>query len=236
MTPQMGVVTPDDVSAAVAAEAAARLAADAAEAAARAAWDAAHVADAAAHHSTEIPEGRAASAAVTLLSEPGVVIWGTLAQAYAVDTIYHFPLYVRTPITVDQVTFEITVAGGAGTTCRIGIYAADLNWQPLALKVASAQLAIDAVGVVNGALAATVLQEGRYLIAFHLGANVSCQTARYVSWPCFFNPVFSGSPIVMALTKATAYAALADPGVAWDTIGYGVEGIRRPILLRVSVP
>lgn len=195
-----------------------------------------HAADADAHHPEEIPEGRGYYNTTTLLSLPGAIALTWSAKAYAKNNVYYFPIHVRTPITIDQVTFEVTVAGGAGKKARIAIYAADTNWQPGAQSVASAELAIDAVAVVNGALTDTELREGRYLIALTLEDNTTLRGIWYGGQMLGWSPTLGADADPQRIYVSKTYAALADPGTAWDTIGTSATGLIYPVFLQVKTP
>jgi len=183
-----------------------------------------------------VAPGRAKSATVTYLSIPGYDgIGSTDTVAYIKDRVYYAPLYVRTPITIDQVTIEVTTAAGAGEKARAGIYDADKDWQPGALKVASAEMAIDAVAVVNTSITSTTLQEGRYLAAFNIEGNATFRIARYGLVIGLYTNI-TGNLGIKSMYVASAYGALADPGTAWDTVAAGPEGVYQPVYLRVTTP
>lgn len=194
MTPQMGVYTKADADADIAA----------------------HAAVPSAHHPQEVVEGRGYYGTTSLIGVPGVrfASVGTLTATY--NRIFYISFMVTTPITVNQVIIEVTTPAAAGKKCRIGIYAADKNWQPLARKVASAQIAIDTAAVVTTDVTATVLTPGRYLIAFTGEATAIFRSARGADKYIQLDPVFGASAIVTDIFVAATYAALPDPGTAWD--------------------
>ncbi len=197
---------------------------------------AAHVAVLDAHHSEEIPEGRGLYGGVYLYSIPGGTAWRPGTVALNANRLHYVPIYVRTPITIDQVIIEVTGAAGAGNMGRIAIYEADVNWMPGALVVASAEFAIDAAVVVVTNIVATTLQEGRYLIGLNLEANVTLRSAEYGLPYMGFDPGLSASHNILIVFVAAAYGALPDPGTAWDTVVTGASGIAHPVWLRVLTP
>lgn len=198
---------------------------------------AAHKLVADAHHPEEIPDGRGYYNTTSLLKIPGVA-HGIATTPFAIpaNNIFYYPIYVRTPITVDQVNIEITTAAGAGEKCRIAIYAADKNWQPGALQVASAEIAIDAIAVVATALASTTLQEGRYLIALVLEGGASFRVARYATNLVGYRATLGADTHPKYLAVSFLYAALPDPGTAWDTILFGNDGLYQAVYLQVATP
>ena len=199
-------------------------------------WAFDHTADPDAHHSEEIPDGRGKMGATYYLSLPGITAYTDSSYPLTLNRINYTPYYVRTPITVDQVVIEVTVAAGAGEKCRIGIYEADINWQPGALVVASAEIAIDAVAVVTTAIAATILQEGRYLIAITCEGSITVRSMITTSPFVGFQPTLGGLPCLNAVYIAAAYAALPDPGTPWITISVSSTPHAHYVWLRVLTP
>jgi len=195
-----------------------------------------HAADPNAHHPEEIPEGRGRYNTTTLLSIPGTDSLSATTLEYVKDRIYYMPILVRTPITIDQFTIEVTTAAAAGEKCRIAIYAADTDWQPGARQVASAEIAIDANAVVDAAITETTLQEGRYLIAITLQGTATLRTMRYINLPFGFMPTFGGTPNPIQIYVAAPYAELPVSGTAWDTVVTSNININHPVLLRVKTP
>lgn len=236
MSPQMGEYTQEDANADIAAHNALTIVHGTVDDVADQTDIENHRLDADAHHSEEIPEGRGVGAGVTYLKIPGD--YPTLGTTLALtdDNIWYFPIIVKTPITIDQVVVEITAAAGAGEQALFAIYHADINWQPLALVVASAAFAIDGAAVVSTALAATVLQEGRYLMALILEGDATFRAAWYCHPILGFVPTMGVGFFLQLVYVAQAYGALPDPGTVWNLRGTGANSLSRPCFLRVTVP
>lgn len=195
-----------------------------------------HKDDADAHHPEEIPEGRGYYGTTTLLSVPGCFGVGMSTQGLVANRIYYFPIHVRTPITIDQVTIEVTTEGSAGEKCKIAIYAVDSGWQPLARLVASADIAIEAQAVIDTAITETTLQEGNNLVACTVEGNVTLRTLKYGLPLMGFVPTLGASSQLRGFYVAASYAALPDPGTAWDTPDATTESIKPFVFLRVKTP
>lgn len=196
----------------------------------------AHAIDADAHHSRAIADGRSRYNTTNLLVIPGTVSQMDSTTEILANTIQYYPIRVRTPITIDQVVFEVTTPAAAGEKARIAIYAADTDWQPGALQVASAEIACDAGAVVTTDIAETTLQEGRYLIAIICEGNTSFRTTRYVSFLGEYKATLGANPLPAAPRVSQAYGALPDPGTAWDTISWLSEPTKYPVFLNVKTP
>ncbi len=199
-------------------------------------WAYDHVADASAHHPAVVAEGRPYYGTTYGLSLPGVSPQGVGLVAWLSDRIYYAPIYVVTPITIDRMVIEVSSATSAGKKLRAAIYDADVNWQPVAQKVASAEIALDAVAVVTTAITATTLTAGRYLIAWTIQENVSLRAVRYDSRYSGYIGTFGASAMFYEWYVTAAYAALPASGTAWDTVLTTSQGMYYPILLRVLTP
>lgn len=196
-----------------------------------------HTDDPDAHHSEEIPDGRGLYNATKLLMLPGVSAGGGGTVAFVKDLIHYFAIKPTTPITIDQVTIEVTAAAGGGEKCRIAIYEADINWQPGDLVVASAEIAIDAIAVVDTAITETTLQEGRYLVALIVEGNVTLRKANVGTFPIIgYKTTLGTVPRVGCPIAAQAYGVLLDPGTAWDDITKSTTYQEEVVFFNVLTP
>ena len=90
------------------------------------------------------PQGRLIASAITYLSLPGVALLGTVSTlTQAANFVRYFPMLVSTPITIDQLSTEVTSAAAAGKLLRMGIYAADTAWQPMSVVCDTGALAAE---------------------------------------------------------------------------------------------
>lgn len=196
-----------------------------------------HAADADAHHPEEVANGRGRYNSTNFVVLPNIYsAIATTTSALTASKLYYFPIIVRTPITIDGVVYEVTVAAGSGEKLYFAIYAADINWQPGARQVVSAELAIDAVAVVNGSLTETTLQEGRYLMAVNCEGNTTFRAARYAGTHVGYIATLGSSFFTAELKVAEAYAEPGATGTAWDTISGSAEPIKYPFWLKVKTP
>lgn len=195
-----------------------------------------HTADPDAHHSEEVAEGRGYYNTTTLLSLPGARGVSDSTKAINANKVFYAPIIVTTPIVIDQVVLEVTVAAGAGEKARVGIYAADINWQPGALQVASAEIAIDAIAVVTTDITETTLQEGRYLIALTVEGNATFTTMKTTLDVIGYKTTLGGTPCRDSVYVNKAYAALADPGTAWDSVTSSSNPAWHAVWLRIKTP
>lgn len=183
---------------------------------------------------TAIAEGRPKTGATIPYTIPGVEMLSTNTFAIGTNTVRYNPMFVSTPITLDQIAIEVTSAGAGGTTARLGIYHADADWQPTALVVDAGTVAVDSTGVKTASIN-TTLQPGRYLLAFNASGAPTLRTragaTRYMGSPAALGTAFTGT-----MSKALAYAAFTDPGTAWDTTLTSGSGFICFIFVRVATP
>lgn len=160
--------------------------------------------------------------ATSYLTLPGVAFVGAITVlGNSANVVYYQPFRVGPrSLTLDSLVCEITTVGAAGKKCRMGVYKADADWQPLALVVQTAEFAADALAVITMGSLATALPPGRYLTAFtsdgapNLRAYNGCLADGLLLLPTLGN----SNPHVYRWSKTRTYAALPDPGVVADTI------------------
>lgn len=134
----------------------------------------------------------------------------------------YFPFVVLRPLTITAAKLNVQVAGTAGVKSRFGLYEAGANWQPGALVRDWGEFATDAGGIKTGILPGTpdVLAPGRYLLCYRQTVVASQPTLRSIPYTCnwFHNYDVVNNVFEQTFTKTEAYAALPDPGSAWDTV------------------
>ena len=177
-------------------------------------------------------EARPKAAATELLIVPNVGFIAQGSSALTATRLYYMSFVVRTSITVTQMTIEVTAASGAGTGVMVGIYKADTDWQPTTLELDGGELLTDAIAVVSVTGLSTVLQPGNYLIAMHAESNPTLRYARGAA--PFINPVVSATILPSFLYVAKAYAALSNPGTAWDTPTYATTPLQYYVFLGIT--
>lgn len=183
-----------------------------------------------------LAEGRPVyGAGVTILTIPGVEFTGSVSTAAMVaDTLRYAPMFVVTPITLDRIGLEVTTAGAAGKVLRLGIYNADLNWQPTSLVLDAGTVAADSTGqkliTINQALPA-----GRYLLVLNTDGT---PTVRYVTGGQRYMGInaLGGAPFHFKMVVSSAYGAFAGTGVAWDTTQSVASAFGHIVVVRVSTP
>lgn len=183
-----------------------------------------------------IPEGRGrTSGGVNNLSIPGLESAAQSTTGVTSNRLVYEPILIPTAITIDLLAVEVTTLF-VGGLMRLGIYNADVHWQPTSLVLDAGTVATDTLGVksisINQALPA-----GRYLFAFVMNSSTpQFRTARGGSRLYGYNPAL-GTTIFTASVQVTfAFGTLPDPGTAWDTPNYVNSGNSHLIFCRESVP
>lgn len=160
----------------------------------------------------------------------GVCLSVTSAVAGA-NAIGYEPFIVdEESVTLVQFECEVTSAAAAGKLLRLALYAADIDWQPLALLYDSGTIAADTLGrkVVSPGI---TLPPGRYVGARQTDGT---PTMRAITG----NPAGHGmgnlgtNPFLGAYFKAVTFAAYTDPGTKWDSVTSNSSPMARWLLFQ----
>lgn len=184
----------------------------------------------------EMRAGRPKWGTSTIWSLPGVYVTGVGARAIVANRLYYFPFQIYKAKTLDQLLLEVTAAGAALTVARMGIYAADLDWQPGALILDAGAVAVDSTGVKSIALA-QALSPGQYLLCVLSNGAPTLRTWLGSHQGLGIYPAWGPNSILVGFSAAQTYGALPNPGPAW---GVGLENSATPfeymVLVRESSP
>lgn len=183
-----------------------------------------------------VAQGRVKNGSTVYYQIPGAFPISVATLSCAQNIIRYAPMLVATPITLDQLACEVTTAGGAATTLRMGIYNADTDWQPTSLVVDAGTVAADSTGVKTASIS-TTLAAGRYLLAMNTDANpVALRNIRHSGPIAPIYNTIGASPLAIAWRVAQAYGSLPSTGVAWTLdSGSGVP-FDCVVFCRVSTP
>lgn len=186
-----------------------------------------------------------ATAADTIyIGVPGASFQSSAATFVVGSDIYYSPFQVERAIDVNQLSVEITGAGVAGNTCRIGVYEDDDgDFQPDALIDDAGTVASDSTGWKNVAVTFT-LQPGFYLSALICDSAPSLRLHTphsYLTGPIdgtttstarFMHIIRDSAP-----TGTPHASGFADPGDSpWETVTLGNNGgIGHWVMMRWSL-
>lgn len=162
-------------------------------------------------------QGRFVLSGTNYYQLPGVTTLSTTTATLTGGTLVYCPIKVEKTITVDQIALEVTSLV-SGNQARVGIYNADGTWQPTTLVVDGGLIDTGTNGVKTASISAT-LTSGFYLLAFHSNNSSTGFRIFRSNTLSQIHVNLGSSPWIGRLSKATAFAPLANPGVAWDTIG-----------------
>lgn len=186
-----------------------------------------------------VPQGRLKASGVAHPSIPGAQWQSNATQAIVANQVRYNGFIVDTPITIDQLVAEIT-ATGAATLLRMGIYAADLDWQPTGAPVVDGGT-VSAAAAVAVAISVNVqLAPGRYLTA--LNADGACTLRSWRGdgtrggWG--IAPALGAGSQNTIVTAAQTFGALPTPGTVFVTAGVtaGNTAPTHVMLIRTSAP
>lgn len=161
-------------------------------------------------------EGRPAAASISSVVLPGVEINAIATDSFGTGNILYMPIYVAAPMTFGSMVLEVTTAGAAGATARMGVYNADVNLQPTSLVVDAGTVATDSTGVKTATVSTTTLPAGRYLLAFATSVSATFRIARGGQRYIQLRSTLGASGLRYQFYIAQSYGAFASTGVAWN--------------------
>lgn len=174
------------------------------------------------------PDMRLKLAGTTFYDAPGIGLEGWRTIGFDQNRIYYYPMVVRgRTLSVAEMAFTVTSAGGAGSTGRVAIYRANLDAQPLSLVAGATGIAVDTTGKKTASISAT-LPPGNYLRAIWFTAGVALGQ-RFGYGPAvgaLVNDLTEYQFVrrVYANRDTTAFTSWADPGTAWTAYETGNQG------------
>ena len=179
--------------------------------------------------------GRAKIGGSSYFTIPGTFISVALTNTRSADEVVYTPWITKVPIVIDQIKFEVTtaVAGNA----RVGIYAADADWQPISKPlVDSGDIDTSTTGekVYGISPSGVYLPPGRYLSVLNCSA---APTLRYFRGSPAANSVGStlgASSVVGELVSSQTYGAFPNPGTTWSGNSSSSIGFGHYLLFRIS--
>lgn len=185
---------------------------------------------------TAFKDGRPKAGGTTFYTLPGVPIHGThtWTGGMASNEDHYFPLFVDTPIVVDQLAMEITTSSAGNG--RMGLYRGDTDWQPVGGPLAdSGDISTNSTGIKTYTPGTPIfLPRGPYLAVY-------CQSSTATMWATLGSGpggIVPSSTIqgCSQIYASRTYAAFPTPGTAWTLNRTSGDGLWYAMVLRVSVP
>lgn len=140
---------------------------------------------------------------------------------YAANQIKYMPFVVSKTCTLDRLGVEVTIAGTAGSTVRIGIHRS-VNNLPDALVVDAGTILGDSA-TFQSINISTVLVPGLYFFTVNQSATITFRTVPLASAPAVLgSPSTAGSVLATYYFRSLTLAPFANPATAPDTIGTAV--------------
>jgi hypothetical protein len=176
------------------------------------------------------------AASGTIYAIPGVTASAHSTTArIAANDCYH-PIHAEDYLTFDRVAVEVTTAGTAGATGRVGLYAAGTDWQPTGTLIEDfGSFLIDSTGIktMTPSGGSRTIPGGRYLLALNISAAATfrCVRGGIVSQQL---TATAGSLFITQLAVSRAHAVFPSTPLAWTTASPNTVPFEYPILLRVT--
>ncbi len=128
----------------------------------------------------------------------GIVQAQTIHLQYTWNTLLFTPWYVATPMTIDQIGFEVTSAASSGGKARVGIYSATTTWDADELIEATEEIAVDSTGVKL------------------LSVDIDLPAGRYIA--CLLQSAVDNAATVRSyILDFNRYLGFPSGGATWDT-------------------
>lgn len=182
-----------------------------------------------------VQKARVVLSGLTYGSLPGVGSISSGTTTLAANQVRYLPIVVDTPITVDQLILEVTTAGAASTTARMGIYTAGLDWMPVTLVVDGGTVAVDSTGAKTLSISQQ-LMPGRYLLTINTDGTPTLRYVRGSINSALLTDAFGSSPIVGHLRATQTYGAFPATPTA-PTLAVAVTaGPDYVLCTRISTP
>jgi hypothetical protein len=187
--------------------------------------------------------GRFKKSGTTYYTLPGVALSGIAASGTRIaNTDYYAPFFCDTPLVIDQLVSEV-VTVDSGKAFRIGIYPADLDWQPAAGAAPladSGDLSLTTAAVVTYTPGSPIyLPRGRYLTVLNMNSNFIGVLRCLIGQPShsFLDTTIGSTAYSRDFRVARTYAAFPTPGTPWNTTGNNAAtpGMHC-VVVRVSQP
>ena len=163
---------------------------------------------------------------------PGAVQTG-LNRVITADRLHYGIIWLPTPLLVTSLMIDIVTA--AAGNIRIGLYSADVNWQPVGGPLAdSGDISSGTTGLKTYTPSTPIyLPAGRYLTAMHCSAAPTVRSHRGLV-ESSIDAAMGSNLFPQFFYISTAYAAFATPGVAWTTTVGSSSSSETPVSLGVA--
>lgn len=134
------------------------------------------------------------------------------------NTIYYQPFIVSGTASITVSAVGVNISTLSTGSMRIGIYAANNNFQPTTLKVDAGTVSVTTTGWKSITGLTTVLTPGVYLFAYVCDGTPTCSSLIGQPSTGYWFDTALPTNWVKQLRVSSTYGALASTGVAWNTV------------------
>ena len=181
------------------------------------------------HHAAPAVEG-SPNAILSYLILPGVEFTGISTFTIAANRIYYAPIRVPVALTVDQIIIEVvTLSAGA---VRLGIYNADIYWQPTTLVSDAGTVDTGTAGVKAITGLSIPLPAGRYLLAVWSNATPELRMIYGGTRYAGYIDTLGANPVVNLMYVDSTYSTYPSSGTAWNATGNSSTAMRHFAFVR----
>jgi hypothetical protein len=183
--------------------------------------------------------GRLKASGVAHPGIPGAQWQSNSTQAIVANQVRYNGFITDTGITIDALVAEISATGTA-TLLRMGIYAADTDWQPVGAPVVDGGTVSAAAAVAVSITVNATLAPGRYITALNADGTCTLRSWRgdgtRGGWG--IAPALGAGSQNTIVVATQTFGALPTPGTVFVTAGItaGNTAPTHVMLVRISAP
>lgn len=161
---------------------------------------------------------------------PGVVSVNNGTKVLGVNNVVYSFFYVTEPITILLASFEVTAAPASSANVRVGVTAADTDWQPTGAPLLDQAVAVGsgATGVFSTTAISIALAPGRYLSVQN--CDVTMTVRAILGGLTGILPAMGSAMWIGKFTASQTYGAFPTPGTAWTTASGNGNGHQHSVV------
>jgi hypothetical protein len=169
---------------------------------------------------------------------PGTPLGTVSTRSQSINQSRYYKFTLRAPVTIDQMTFEVSTAPASNANVRCGLTLADVDWQPIGTPIADAAVAVASgfTGVKTSTVSpAVALVPGKYLLRTNVDVTMTLRQW-WLPQDGLVDPALGANSNPEFVYLSETFGAMTTPAAKWTTLVVGNLGQFTPLLLRWTDP